>query len=190
MVLGARVVGAADDAVTVWAADSDLVAGTQLRAADLAPVAVRIDASGNPYLSGEVPDGYVVTREVRAGELVPSSAVATAKSASGTSRLVALALEPEALPGRIAVGDRVDVWLVPDVLADPDAPASLLVADVSVAEAPVRDAGFGAATTQESVVVSLDSDVDAEQSLEDVTARLVAASAAGRVALTLDPTGS
>lgn len=188
-ILGARVVAAADDTVAVWAADGDLVAGTLLSADDLVPVAVRIEAPVNPYLTGAVPDGYVVSRDVRDGELVPATAVATAEQAGRTSRLVALALAPEALPGRLSTGDRVDVWLVPESLSEPDAPASLLVADVSVAATPVDDTGFGSATGQRSVVISLDADAVAEagQTLQDVTARLVAASAAGRVALTLDP---
>lgn len=186
-VLGARVVSAADDTVAVWAAGEDLVAGTQLRSDDLVPLAVRIEAPVNPYLSGSVPDGYVVTRDVRAGELVPASAVAAASEAGATSRLVALALTPESLPGRIGTGDRVDVWLVPDVHAADDSPATLLVEGVSVTDAPVGDAGFGAASSKRSVVVSLDAEAVAEESLTEVTARLVAASAAGRVALTLDP---
>lgn len=186
-VAGARVVSAADDTVTVWAASGNLVAGTPLAADDLVPLAVRIEAPVNPYLHGRIPDGYLVTRDVGAGELVPSSAVAAAAEVRSASRLVALAIAPDSMPGRLGAGDRVDVWLVPDALADDDAEAELLVAGVSVAESPVSGGDFGAATTQETVVISLGADAVAEESLHDVTARLVAASAAGRVALTLDP---
>lgn len=187
VVLGARVVSAADDTVTVWAADGDLVAGTRLQVDDLVPVDVRIEAADNPYLAGPIPGGYLVTRDVGAGELVPAAALAPADEVERTSRLVALAVPSEALPGRLVVGDRVDVWLVPDALAEPDAMASLLVGGVSVASVPAPDGGFVASATPGSVVVSLDADAMAGSSLQDVTARLVAASAAGRVALTLDP---
>jgi hypothetical protein len=186
-VLGGRVVGAADDTVAVWAADGDLVAGTQLRADSLVAVPVRIESAANPYLTGPVPDGYLVARPVAAGELVPAAAVVPATEATRTARQVALSLEPGSVPGSLDAGDRVDVWLVPDLLAVPDAPATLLVAGVSVASTQVTDAGFGAAATPGSVVVSLDADMLAGRDLQDVTARLVAGSAAGRLVLTLDP---
>lgn len=187
VVLGARVVAAADDTVTVWAAGSELVAGTPLQVDDVVPVQVRLDAPDNPYLAGPVPDGYLVTRDVGAGELVPASAVAEAREVERTTRLVALAVPAEALPGRLAAGDRVDVWLVPDTLAEPDAAASLLVDGVSVASVPAVDSGFVGSSSPGSVVVSVDADAVGARTLQDVTSRLVAASAAGRVALTLDP---
>jgi len=187
-VLGGRVVGAADDTAAVWAADGDLVAGTQLRAESVVAVPVRIESAVNPYLTGPVPEGYVVTRGVAAGELVPAAAVVPATEATRTARLLALSLEPQSVPGSLEAGDRVDVWLVPDLLAEPDAPASLLVEGVSVASTPVPDTGFGTATSPGSVVVSLDADMLGGRDLQEVTARLVAGSAAGRLVLTLDPT--
>ncbi len=185
-VLGGRVVGAADDTVAVWAADADLVEGMQLRPGSLVAVPVRLESAAEAYLTGPVPDGYVVVRPVSAGELVPAAAVVPASETTRTARLVALSLEPESVPGGLEAGDRVDVWLVPDLLAEPDAPASLVVDGVSVASTQVPDAGFGAAATPGSVVVSLDTDMLGSD-LPDVTARLVAGSAAGRLVLTLDP---
>lgn len=187
VLVGVRVVSAADDTVPVWSAAADLVAGTPLQAADLLAVPVRIEADANPYLMGVVPEGYVLTRDVSAGELVPAAAVLPAAQASGTSRQVAVSVAAESLPGRLSAGDRVDVWVVPDLLSEPDSPASLLVAGVPVSSASSEDTGFGPATGQQSVVVSLDG-ADGTQRLDDITARIVAASAAGRVVLTLDPT--
>jgi hypothetical protein len=190
VLVGVRVVSAADDTVPVWSAGVDLLAGSPLQPLDLEAVPVRIEADANPYLTGSVPEGYVLTRDVSAGELVPEGAVAAAAQASGTTRNVAVSVEAQSLPGRLSVGDRVDVWVVPDQLAEPDSPASLLVAGVPVSSASSEDSGFGSTTARQSVVVSLDA-VDAagrESDLDDVIARLVAASAAGRVVLTLDPT--
>lgn len=186
-VLGAQVVSAADDTAVVWAAGTDLVEGTRLEQGDLVPVSVRIEASANPYVSGSVPDGYVVVRTVGVGELVPTAAVAPAGEAARTSRLVAVSVAPESLPGALGAGDHVDVWVVPDVLAGSDEPAELVVAGVPVASVPSVDTGFGGSGPASTVVLSLDANDLTASSLEQVTARLVASSAAGRVALTLDP---
>lgn len=186
VVLGARVVGAADDTVLVWAAAAELVEGTRLEQSDLVAVPVRIEASTNPYVSGPVPDGYVVVRAVGVGELVPTTAVAPAAQAALSSRLVAVKVAPESVPGPVAAGDHVDVWVVPDALSSPDDSAELLVAGVPVASVPTVDTSFGASSPSSTVVLSLDA--NSLSSLEQTTARLVAASAAGTVALTLDPT--
>lgn len=184
--LGARLVSALDDTVAVWAARDDLVAGAPLRAADLVAVPVRIESTVNPYLTGDVPDGYVVARSLGAGELVPATAVVPAAQADREARLVAVSVPVAAVPGPLAAGDRVDVWVVPDALSDPDQPATLLVSGVTVSSVPSLDTGFTSGSTGGSVVLSLD-DTEVGERLEAVTARLVAASAAGRVALTLDP---
>src|SRR4051795_9445910 len=51
VLLGARVVGAADATVPVWAVTGDLAAGTELTAGDLMAVDVRLDDTAVPYLS-------------------------------------------------------------------------------------------------------------------------------------------
>lgn len=184
---GAAALAAADDTVDAWAARDDLVDGVVLSGDDLVPVPVRLEAPVNPYLTGPVPQGYVLVRPVGAGELVPASAVAAASEVAGESRLVAVAVSPEGVPGTLRAGDEVDVWLVPDNLAEPDTAATLLVDAVSVASVPVVESSFAGGAAGESVVLRLTSNVRSDDALAEVTARLVAASAAGRVALTLDP---
>ncbi|MGB9375533.1 MAG: hypothetical protein WCA82_15390, partial [Jiangellales bacterium] len=61
---GAAALAAADDTVDAWAARDDLIDGAVLSAADLVPVPVRIEAPVNPYLTGPVPQGYVLVRPV------------------------------------------------------------------------------------------------------------------------------
>ena len=51
VLLGARVVGAADSTVPVWAASGDLAAGTVLAAGDLVAVDVRLDDAAGRYLA-------------------------------------------------------------------------------------------------------------------------------------------
>src|SRR4051812_3672766 len=51
VLLGARVVAAADATVPVWSAAGDLAAGTVLTADDLVPVDVRLDDVARSYLS-------------------------------------------------------------------------------------------------------------------------------------------
>src|SRR3954470_22107537 len=76
VLLGARVVSAADATVPVWAAAGDLAAGTVLTADDLVSRDVRLDDTGESYLSSSTrPEGRTLSRAVSAGELVPRSAL-------------------------------------------------------------------------------------------------------------------
>ncbi|PRY61260.1 hypothetical protein BCF74_1068 [Knoellia remsis] len=82
--IGAYVVSRADDRVPMYAAKSGLVAGQALEADDLVRVDVQLGESAKDYLSAEsalAPD-RVVLREVRAGELVPVSAIGGREQAS------------------------------------------------------------------------------------------------------------
>ena len=114
VLLGARVVGAADDTVTVWAAAEELPAGAPLRPDDLVAARVRFadEADLAAYLptSQELPADAVLGRSVGAGELVPGAAL----GAGGDSDLLqlAVAVEPEQLARAVAAGSRVNVYLV------------------------------------------------------------------------------
>ncbi len=185
---GAWLLDAADDSVTVWSARQPLVAGTALTQADLVAVDVGMDAATVPYLAGPVPDGYVVTRVVGPGELVPAGAVAPAVETSSQVRHVAVAVSPESLPGRLASGDRVDVWVVPDALsASPQAAAELVVRDAPVGSVAAADSGLTASGAESVILVLHDDAVGGSERLDEVTAQLVSASAQGAVVLTLNP---
>jgi hypothetical protein len=134
VLLGARVVSAADATVPVWAATGDLAAGTELTADDLVAVDVRLDGTAAAYLStGTRPEGRSLSRAVRTGELLPRSAL------EEPAELVQLALPVQSgyVPPGLARGQLVDVYAV----ADPAAGA-VGVADGSVAlvvgRAPVQ----------------------------------------------------
>jgi hypothetical protein len=114
VLLGARVIGAADATVPVWAAAGDLAAGSRLTADDLVPVDVRLDKTASAYLAtGSHPEGRTLNRAVRAGELVPRSAL------DGGAPLVDLALPVQAgyVPPSLERGQLVDVYAVADSVA-------------------------------------------------------------------------
>jgi hypothetical protein len=107
VLLGARVIGAADATVPVWAAAGDLAAGTVLSADDLVVVDVRLDDAAGAYLSATTrPAGRPLSRAVGKGELLPRTAL------EAPAALVQLALPVQAgyVPPGLARGRLVDVY--------------------------------------------------------------------------------
>ncbi len=171
VLLGARVVTAADATVPVWSAAGDLAAGTMLTADDLVAVSVRLDDAAASYLSTTTqPAGQVLGRAVSAGELVPRAALDPA------SDLVQLALPVQAgyVPPSLARGQLIDVYAV----ADPAAGAAQVSGDVSlvVTAAPVQavsgrgEGVLSTATTTVQVVVTVAAD-DAQDVLAAIGGR-------------------
>ncbi|MGY1717111.1 SAF domain-containing protein [Geodermatophilus sp. SYSU D01106] len=111
VLLGARVVGAADATVPVWSVAADLAAGTEIQAADLVAVQVRLGDAAGAYLStGTDPAGRTLARAVRAGELLPRAAL------EEPADLVQVALPVQAgyVPPGLTRGQVVDVYGVTD----------------------------------------------------------------------------
>jgi hypothetical protein len=171
VLLGARVIGAADATVPVWAAAGDLAAGSRLTAGDLVAVDVRLDRTATAYLAtGSRPEGRTLNRPVHAGELVPRSALAE------SAPLVDLALPVQAgyVPPSLARGQVVDVYAV----ADGASARTATVGSVTpvVLKAPVqavsgRSTGvLSSATTTLQVVVAVDPE-DAAGILEAIGGR-------------------
>lgn len=172
VLLGARVVSAADATVPVWAVTGDLAAGTELSADDLVAVDVRLDDAAGAYLStGTRPEGRTLARAVRDGELLPRTAL------EESDELVHLALPVQSgyVPPGLQRGQLVDVYAV----ADPAAGATS-VADGSVAlvvsRAPVQalsgrsDGVLSTPTTAVQVVVAVAAD-DAADVLAGIAGR-------------------
>jgi hypothetical protein len=109
VLIGARVVSAADATVPVWAAAGDLAAGTVLTPDDLVRVEVRLDDVAGRYLAASTrPGGRTLARAVHRGELVPRSAL------DRPPALVQLALPVQAgyVPPGLDRGRLVDVYAV------------------------------------------------------------------------------
>ena len=160
VLLGARVVAAADATVPVWSAAGDLAAGTVLTAGDLVAVDVRLDDVAGAYLATSTrPDGRTLARVVRSGELLPRTAL------EEPAELVQLALPVQAgyVPPGLDRGQVVDVYAVADPAAGAtgagDPSVALVVAAAPVQAISGRTEGvLSTATTTVQVVVSVPAD--------------------------------
>lgn len=108
--IGAYVMSRADDRVPMYAAKSGLVAGQPLTAEDVVRVDVQLGETASDYVSAEggLPTDHFVLREVRAGELVPVTAVGPRGQA--TSQPVALQVDATSA-STLRVGSVVDVYV-------------------------------------------------------------------------------
>jgi len=172
VLLGARVVGAADATVPVWAVTGDLAAGAVLTPDDLTAVDVRLDASAGGYLSTTVrPEGRTLSRAVGAGELLPRAALAE------TTELVQVALPVQAgyAPPGLARGQVVDVYAVADPAAGAtgtaDGSVTTVVRAATVQAISGRSDGvLATSSTVVQVVVSVPAD-EADDVLESIGGR-------------------
>lgn len=107
ILVGARVVAAADQTTRVWAIGADLAAGTVLTKDDLRPSQVRLVDSADRYLPiGESPAGRTLTRDLGRGELVPRAAL-TAKPCGSE---VSIPVTTQHVPASLRKGFRIDVF--------------------------------------------------------------------------------
>jgi hypothetical protein len=160
VLVGARVVAAADATVPVWSAAGDLAAGTVLTDADLVAVEVRLDDVAGAYLATSTrPEGRTLARAVRGGELLPR----TALEEPAESVQLALPVQAGYVPPGLDRGQVVDVYAVADPVAGTTAAADGSVVLV-VAAAPVQaisgrtEGVLSTATTTVQVVVSVPAD--------------------------------
>jgi len=185
VVVGARVLSSADRSTLVWAASEELTAGTLLVAGDLVPVRVRLFESAGQYVGadGQPPVGYVVRRGLGAGELLPQGAL-TEPGRGAEVRLVTVPVEAGHYPPTLRDDQRVDLWVTPQLdaepaaagappaPADPAAPAGAageplvlrgaqqVLSQVVVAAGPVEDELAGAGGTVPIVLQVSPEDVD------------------------------
>lgn len=180
--VGARVFATADRTTAVWAAARDLDAGTVLGPGDLVQKRVRLLDSASRYVAGDQsPVGYVLTRAVGTGELLPTGAI-LAPGEARDHRLVTIAVDRDRLPPDLHSGARVDVYVTAKGSGGgSDSPAVLVVPAANVAEPPQTGGQLGAATAQVPVVLSVP---------PDLVAGLIDSSRHGDVDLVTVPAGS
>ncbi len=165
VVVGARVLAAADDTVQVWAAATDLGAGQRVQADDL--VAQRVRFADDEALAGyftvddELPADLELTRSVAAGELLPRGAVGT-PAATGLVE-VPIAVEPELVPPSVAPGDVVDVYVVAPLTVGADGeveppPSGPALTGATVVAAPELASSFGTSGKRQLVLAVPEAD--------------------------------
>jgi hypothetical protein len=152
------VVQASDRRVTVYAASGTLAPGDSVSEGDLLARRVSLDAAAGLYLAeGDLPPGgLVATAVVRAGELVPLSALGTAEGADATTIVLQLAgrVSSSVQPGAV-----VDIWASSGESTDPStglagaaAPPAVLAPDAVVTRV-LRPEGIVSAGDGEAVEV-------------------------------------
>jgi hypothetical protein len=154
ILLGARLLAAADDTVAVWSVRHDMLAGTALTPEDLQAVHLRF---GSPELAGRYlsaagapPAATVVTRDVAAGELLPRGALGS----GGTVDLVEVpvALPSDAVPSTLRAGELVDIWVTPSSETGRASRAVRVLEQVRVMAVPHSGTALGPSSTQQVVV--------------------------------------
>lgn len=157
---GLRLVSSLDDSTPVYAAARDLLPGQQVTEDDLVTVPVRMGEQLGEYVDGSVPigPGTFLVRQVGAGELVPATALGTARQA--LDKTVGVPVDTVAARS-LATGAVVDVWVsrrdgraVGEAYLDPELLLAGAVIDTVPAEANGLGAGLGRTAVQ--VVVPAD----------------------------------
>ncbi len=153
--LGAKAVASADDRVPRYAAATTIKPGDRLDTGTLMRVEVLLDDPLAAYLSAQSPlpaDAFAL-REVRAGELVPVSAVGT--SAQVGVQPVTVRVDADSVAG-LVTGSVVDVWVSPrdPALAQEHyLPAALALHAVTVAWIPTDQGSFGVSASSSAVAL-------------------------------------
>ncbi|PWJ54825.1 SAF domain-containing protein [Quadrisphaera granulorum] len=150
VLVGARVVSAADETTPVWVAAHTLVPGEAITADDVRAVRVRLEGGTAGYLAAgsAPPTGAVALRPVAAGDLLPRSAVGSAAALS--TRPVGLPVDGP-FPSGLVAGSLVDVWVTP-VPSRTGAVASATTATASAGQDPTAPRQLAASAVVQEVV--------------------------------------
>ncbi|MCW2808060.1 MAG: hypothetical protein JWQ93_2015 [Marmoricola sp.] len=156
VVLGARLLAAADDSVGVWSVARDLPAGAAVDQGDLVRRQVRFPDSetANGYLAAgdDPPEAAILNRPVSAGELLPRAALA---ERTGPDLLeVPISVAADDLPATVRQGSVVDVWVTPKVPASGGSGprAVRVLTDVVVVAVPRTSDGFAPQASRQVIV--------------------------------------
>ncbi len=119
VVVGARLMAAADDTVGVWVVSRDLPEGATLAGGDVERRQVRFpdDETADRYLAAadDLPEAATLNRPVSAGELLPRAAIAAEAGADLVE--VPISVASDDLPATVRQGSVVDIWVAPKVSA-------------------------------------------------------------------------
>jgi hypothetical protein len=161
VVVGARLMAAADDTVGVWVVSRDLPEGATLGEDDVERRAIRFpDAdTADRYLAAadRLPDTATLNRPVSAGELLPRTAIA---AESGRDLVeVPISVASDDLPATVRQGSVVDIWVAPKVsaVAGQKVKAVPVLTDVVVVAVP-RSSNTLAPQSTRQVIVGVPAD--------------------------------
>lgn len=152
---GARLVASLDDTTPVYAAARPLLPGQEVVGADLVTVDVRLADAGGRYVDARqnLQPGTYALRMVQVGELLPLSAIGSAREAS--DKTVTVPIDPAAA-STLSVGTVVDIWVS---RRDEEAAGAryqdpeLLLEQAVVADVPSEGAGLGVGVGRTAVQV-------------------------------------
>lgn len=156
VVVGARLMAAADDTVGVWVVARDLPAGTTLEDGDVERRQIRFPDTdtADSYLAAadELPDPATLNRPVAAGELLPRAALATDDGPELVE--VPISVAADDLPATVRQGSVVDIWVAPKVsaVAGAKVKAVPVLTDVVVVAVPRVSDSLAPASTRQVIV--------------------------------------
>lgn len=167
VLVGARVLAAADDTISVWALEADAGAGDLITDDDLVTQRIRFadGADRDRYFTvgDELPADLRLLRGLGQGELLPRAAVGSSDDSDTVE--ISLEVSPGLVPTSVAPGSVVDVYLVAAPAdgrghrgprAD-DAQSAL--SSVTVVDAPPLGDSFGPSGTRQLVLAVAAEDV-------------------------------
>lgn len=159
--LGARLVASADDRTPYFVAADNLVAGERVMADSFTRVDVALVDGMGQYVPADAraPEGKILLRDIRAGELVPASALGV----PGDVDVQRVTVRADAVStAGLDRGQRVDVYVTPDpagrgIQDEKQAQTSRLLTAVAVVDVLASQGGFGGtATTSVQLYVPAD----------------------------------
>ncbi len=156
VVVGARLMAAADDTVGVWVVARDLPAGATLGDGDVERRQLRFpdDETADRYLSAtdDLPESAALNRPVSAGELLPRTAIATGSERDLVE--VPISVASDDLPATVRKGSIVDIWVAPKVSAvgGQKIKAVPVLTDVVVVAVPRASDGLAPQSTRQVIV--------------------------------------
>ncbi len=184
VLLGAKIVGQADETVGVWALAHDVSAGARLTTEDLISRQVKLPegAVERVYLTSDRPpaDHVVAAHALAQGELLARAAVAQESTRPVIE--VPLQVGPGALPSSIEEGTAVDIWVIAgagtgDGSDRPAKRASRVVEDATLLSFGDRAEALSGSTDREILI-------GVAEDREDSVAELLGALQDGRVVVT------
>ena len=172
VLVGARVLAAADDTVSVWTLETDAGPGDVITEDDLVTRRVRFadgaDLDRYFTVDDELPADLRLLRGLGQGELLPRAAVGSSDDSDTVE--ISLEVSPGLVPTSVAPGSVVDVYLVaapddgPGPSRRPD-DAEPALSSVTVVDAPPLEDSFGPSGTRQLVLAVAADDVPGFYSL-------------------------